>query len=352
MKRLLFTHNTNISNGLNMLSGVFKNIRCCNDDGSPIGLGAQFRHGLDSQYGEIKFIMNPNFEKNKKGFRVNEDRTVDKVEKPYYLDFYSGEFSGEILNQRLDEEYKKFRKRPSKRLRPKYKSQLSPRDKKIIQNIVQQLNIKDFESLNPYQQCKMIEDTIETPKIFMDKCIAYQKDLLYERTPYGEACRSDSEKQYSWCNIQLHLAENVPFTDVKAVLLPKYLLFMKDITVDNLSLPEFLKEVNEKKYRKGKMNPFYHKLHFIGTKDYDKYYSYISPKLFQEDEYYKYLYKLNQRDLKNKKVKDFKLLQDYKNALKDGTRATYASSSLISSTRRQFNQEVKVYLDIVNDLLT
>lgn len=58
---LLYTHNTPISTFIPMILGNYTTIRCCDSEGSPIGRGAQFRYGLDSQYGDAKFIMKPDF---------------------------------------------------------------------------------------------------------------------------------------------------------------------------------------------------------------------------------------------------------------------------------------------------
>lgn len=373
MRQLLFTHNTNISNGLKMLSGEYKNLRCCEDDGRPIGLGIQFRHGLDSQYGEIKFIMKKNFEKNKKGIQVLPNMNVKKINEPFYFDFYRGKgYKDEELKEKLNEEYQRSTTRPSKRPVDKYKSKLPRKTKKLLTRTVDKIikiDNKIVEARNYSQQCQMMKEILEDdqhyeeirrvigPELdninvddFMDLCKLLQDDKIYEMSPYGIPCQSESEKKYSWCNIQLHLGENVPFTDVLVVILPRYLLNIDDIVqIDGMPLSEFLKRLNESKIWKDKMNPFYHKLLFVGTKDYSKYYNYIYSELLNENPYYTSLRMKNQKDMMSgKKVKDLTLSQDYRKALKQGTRAAYMGSSQLSSTRGQFNKEMKLYMDIVN----
>jgi len=60
-KKLQFVHNTNMDTFLKMLSGEYTYIRALDAFGRPIGRGAQFRYGLDSQYGDVKLIMKPDF---------------------------------------------------------------------------------------------------------------------------------------------------------------------------------------------------------------------------------------------------------------------------------------------------
>lgn len=55
--RLLFTHNTPLTTFLEMIDGSSMYVRCCDSSGDIIGKGAQFRHGLDSQYGDIVFVF-------------------------------------------------------------------------------------------------------------------------------------------------------------------------------------------------------------------------------------------------------------------------------------------------------
>lgn len=361
MKKLLFTHNTNIPNGLNMLTGEFKNLRCCEDDGTPIGLGIQFRHGLDSQYGEIKFIMKDGFEKNKMGIKINKDESVEKINRPFYYDFFEQkEYRGKELEKKLDQEYKQFKKRPTIRSLPKNKPRLSPKDKKIVHEIVGQAvhhMDEDFQNNSYKVKCKKVNQWLKNKHLdddlddeFLSACFKLIKIKEYEISPYGNPCQTKSESKYSWCHIQLHLGENIPFTDVKAVLIPKFVLYLDDLTINDIPAKDFLYQLNNSEKVNGEKNPFYHKLYFVGPKDYSKYYSYISPELLFENTFYIYLRNLNERELSNgKKVKDLRLLQDLENALKEGTRAGRYSSSQLSSTRKQFHNDMKVYMDILND---
>lgn len=199
-RELLFTHNTNISSALRMFSGEYKNIRYCEQiDGksSIIGRGAQFRWGLDSQYGEIKFIMKRHFWKAYK-LGVSEKNRVKKFAKHVvFRDFWGDvEFSdGEEL-------------------------------KNILLTQALNYNFRKKEKSNS------------------GFC-----DDQYDRT------------NFSWCNIQIHIGENVSFFDIDAVLIPSFVWKMK-VGFNDMEIGDFLDNVNSSLTigQNFEPNPFYNKL--------------------------------------------------------------------------------------------
>ena len=81
-RELLWTHNSPLESAKNILDYGY--IR-------PGDLGTQFRYGLDSQYGHVKFVMRRNFEKNKSGRdawatrRNNERKSTNE---PYFYSIF------------------------------------------------------------------------------------------------------------------------------------------------------------------------------------------------------------------------------------------------------------------------
>jgi hypothetical protein len=278
-----------------MFTGEYPYLRCC-DQNKIIGLGIQFRHGLDSQYGEIKLIMKPGFEKGKKGVSVDSSYHHEPKFQPYpnYFKFYENQsYTGEKLQKQMDSEAR-MKKR-------------SPRSAK-------------FSS----------------------------KDPSY---PYGPQCVG-KEKNYSWCNIQLHLGSDVPFTDVAAVLVPRFLLYLPEehFSFHGLPIHEILYLVHYSKVLHGKPNPFYHKLHFVGPKNYNDYYAYIEPigmRIDDQDDFYEQLILYNQYIDPYPKIDLSDVENNHLRAMKQGT-ALGKNSSFVASTLHAFHDEMNEYQKIMN----
>lgn len=363
-KKLLFTHNTNIPSGLLMLNGTYPFLRCCDDLGKPIGSGLNFRHGLDSQYGEIKFIMKPDFEVSKKGVAINfKDGSSKIVPYPFYVDYLNNIiYKGKELENRLEREAKQFGKR-YKRIKT-YNPQLSQKEFDSINNLFKRISEVypklDLLSTNSFREPDKICSTVLNiisgidPNIELDflriKCKKFIQDTIHKLDPYGLPCFDKKELKYSWCNIQLHIGENVPFSDVQAVILPKYLLNLDSISFSGIPLPQFLLQINNSKMWKGNPNPFYNKLYFVGTENYYEYYDYISP-LLTYNKYYNKLFKMYEKDrLSNPNIASLWVVLDSDKAIEDATKTSAYNTSKISSTLDQYNKEVQVYLDIINSL--
>lgn len=82
---LQWTHNAPITS-INAIfdSGVIKSFK---ED--PISRGAQFRYGLSSDYGEIKFVMKSNFEDGRRGLDIRETNNHVIVNEPFMLDMFA-----------------------------------------------------------------------------------------------------------------------------------------------------------------------------------------------------------------------------------------------------------------------
>lgn len=158
---LLPTHNTSLDTALNMFLGNFQYIKGVEKTGEhvyPVGRGAQFRWGIDSQYGEVIFIMKPQFWRNySKG--VEESFGAPKItDEVIFNDFWAGKQRNELEAEeqmKLEASYFGFR----------------------------EPHVVDVE------YCKNIKD----------------------------------RKNLTWCNIQIHIGENVSLDDVETVLFPRYL---------------------------------------------------------------------------------------------------------------------------------
>jgi hypothetical protein len=351
---LLFTHNTNILTGLYMLAGYYDHLRCCDKNGGILGYGIQFRHGLDSQYGEIKFIMKNGFEKNKKGVEVDLQNDVvmgtKLVNHPVYVDFHKKkEYKGKELKHRLREEAQRFGERVERTQHPytpltqEEFTFLKQYGEKIVDKDVYEDTICDV-LLDIYKQSK---DTTYSEEEFEKLCETMKYMAIDAGGP--TPCRGEEESGYTWCNLQLHIGENVPFTDVNAVLIPRFLLYLDDITLAGMTVPELLKTLQQSRTWKGKMNPFYKKLYFVGTKHYDMYYDYIDFRL--SNKFYNYLIDKSIKEYQEgKSTKDYSM-QNPLMAIKNATRIGINTSSRISSTLEQYNEEVKVYLKIISTLM-
>lgn len=285
--RLVFTHNTNIDTFLNMTSGLFSFIRCCEISGDLVGKGAQFRYGLDSQYGDVKLIMKPNFwKKYKKGVKNY----------PY----------SEIVNY---------------------------------------LTIFDFWESKDY---KYPDDFNEIKKLMYEQSISYDfRERKNEKKNNGNDCTVmtyDEVKEFkqenrfinSWCNYQLHLAENVNFDDIDYVILPGYLQKLNISFEKYGKISDHLKMIQTTIIINGEVNPFYNKLFFNEHgNDSKSYYSYLSSRLTSP--FYEKLQEL----------KLISIIDEQENSVLEGTRrsSNYSgNSSMISNKLNIFWEDQKIYM--------
>jgi len=193
---LLFTHNTNLEVAINFFRGKYKAFRAIDEDtGRPQGRGAQFRWGLDSQYGEIIFVMKPNFfRKYKRGVTVN----GELVNYVYFTDFWNA-IGGkeEMLKAQMITEAKKFTFRKYKRAA-------------------------------------------------------------------DDVCMKDTERyNYGWCNLQIHLGEDVNLEDVHTVFIPS----MHEKRIGDIGID----------------HPLYGKIEYYAQNIFP--YSWIYPNLQRDDNY-------------------------------------------------------------------
>lgn len=163
---LLFTHNTFLSVLYSMVtSNDSRHIRCCDSEGTILNRGAQFRYGIDSQYGDVAFIMKPDFWRNMKGSDhknrgPKEHVVVGHFYKKDFLE-YTGEANIYLVERWLENEARIYDYRP------------------------------------------------ETSGLT------------------GKECKQGTWN-VSWCNIQLHIGENVGFEHVEKVYAPAWILYDND----------------------------------------------------------------------------------------------------------------------------
>ena len=169
-EKLLWTHNTPYETIYKMMTGEYdREIRCCTPNGEPFERGAQFRWGLDSQYGDILFVMEPgDWWKNLKGVEMNPyGGPAQIVDSPVIGHFFKDDFT-------------------------QYKGE--GRD--------------EIEKM-------MLEDA-----------------HMYGHRPHtargsGAEC-NQNEWDLSWCNLQLHSGTTIPLTKVEKVLFPRWMITDND----------------------------------------------------------------------------------------------------------------------------
>ena len=247
---LLFTHNTSVETFLQIISGYDQSLWAASDR------GAQFRYGLDSQYGEVKFIMKKSnyllkqyIQRQKDDDIIVDGRFEGKLypNEPYFLNFF-------------------------KKGEPPF---LSGEYKKLNDELYRQAHNYDFRR-------------------FVNVDTYYDKDkneIL--QIPAGEYCSNEGQ-QPSWCNMQLHLGNNISLRHVECVLVPEFLFstefntFVKenDPKIKEILGKETMSEFIDDKFNKiqkqhdetrhGIINYLYNKLIRVQEcKDYKKYYGYI-----------------------------------------------------------------------------
>lgn len=162
VKFLFFTHNTLLSVLYTMVTTPdAHHIRCCKPDGAVMNRGAQFRHGLDSQYGDVVFVMKRDFWLELKG--------VDYHKKEIINNTFVGHF---------------------------YKRDFIPYDSEA----------------NKFH----VERWLETDS------------RMYDFRPAtvglnGKECKLRTWN-VSWCNVQLHIGDNVGFEHVYKVYVPAWVV--------------------------------------------------------------------------------------------------------------------------------
>ena len=166
VKSLFFTHNTLITVLYTIITSSDSHyIRCCSPDGSIINKGAQFRHGLDSQYGDIVFVMQKDFWLKKKG-----------------MDYHN--------------------KVP------------------VSHAVVGHSHKRDFIEYNSLQNINQTHKWLEKDA----NLYAMREPIRLDKGfGSGKECKGKAW-QFSWCNVQLHLGENIDLTNVRRVYAPAWLL--------------------------------------------------------------------------------------------------------------------------------
>lgn len=216
--RLLYTHNTSIATLYKIVTGKENHIRCCYPDGTPSGLGAQFRHGLDSQYGDVIFVMKPNFFLNKTGFMIHNTAVTERTKNPVF---------GHIMTN-------------------------------------------DFLEYTPENQT-----TISLWQLTEAKMSNFRPTSAGFN---GSECQQKSWPM-SWCNIQVHLSENIGLHNVLKVYVPNWLKyqslkwlytpFKEHLASENVDLEILIKLINNnlRTLPNGKKNHLNGLFHFYGPND-------------------------------------------------------------------------------------
>lgn len=161
-KLLFFTHNTLLSVLYAMLSNPnAHSIRGVDESGVVLNRGAQFRYGVDSQYGDIVFLMKNDFWRKLKGTKERGKEVTEHVAVGHFYkhDFvhYSGKANEFLVERWLELEALAFDFRP------------------------------ETFGLN------------------------------------GKECKQ-REWNVSWCNMQIHVGENVKFNHVEKVYAPAWIV--------------------------------------------------------------------------------------------------------------------------------
>lgn len=290
--QLLFTHNTNIPTFLHMLLGDYSFIRCCeiNKLGReiPYRRGAQFRYGLDSQYGEIKLIMKPNFWKHyKRGITYSEEF----INHPNFYDFWS------------DVEYKDNNK-----------------ELKIL--LESQAINYNFRFLD--QNRNLINEG-------GNECIRYSEEILSNPK---QILKSGYP---SWCNIQLHIGDNVSYDDILAVIVPGILKYDSNIIFkgqsQNININELISNAQNNDFlANGKLNPFKGKIIFTDSQcgSLCKYYGYFDNESRIKHDFYS------------------QILKDEINFNNFMQRSSiHGNSSILAVSSEEFIREQQVYMKLL-----
>ena len=244
---LLFTHNTQIPTFLNMILGIYdQSIRCCYQD-KAVGRGAQFRYGLDSMYGDIKFILKPRFwEKISKGVNFN----GEIIKSPYFYDLWE--------NIGFD-----FQKDPFLQY--------------LLVCEALNYNFRHLDIKNsPY---------FEFPGMCQERFQKVQNNYKLGLDP-----QILDDRYATWCNIQLHLGENIQFSDILAVIIPKFvlepnLLYLTKPDGQKIDISTVFNKLIKDKSIDGKPNSLYDRI-IVSDVTLEDYYNNIDYKLPKLDSFY------------------------------------------------------------------
>jgi hypothetical protein len=166
VKELLFTHNTLISVLYAIVTKAdTRYIRCCTSEGYVINKGAQFRYGVDSQYGDVIFVMKKDFWRDLKGVDFRRHIVLDY---PYVGHSHKRDF------------------------------------------------IENFGDGN----INLVDRWLEIDASYYDFRRPPEPGV---RIGNGKECK-ESHWDFSWCNIQLHIGENVGLHHVEKVYAPAWIV--------------------------------------------------------------------------------------------------------------------------------
>lgn len=274
---LLWTHNTSMDTGIKMMSGEYTNIKCCTSSniGKKIkGRGAQFRWGLDSQYGDFKIIMRPDFwRKYNKGV---DPFTQEITSSPKFVDFWDGK----------------------------------------------------------------VMSFAQAEKLLKNQASKYTYRSKSGHPGQFNLCDKNEREMYTWCNIQLHIGENVEFEDIAFVLVPAFLENNSDIS-----------KYNTLEYTPGTTiaNPFKNKLIFAGSDNIENYYEWVKDSVVHPniEEYFRFFGNIStSEDELQLSSYDSMVLAVKLGMLRDPR--IHGSSSRFAMNLDSFRAEEKEYINLLN----
>ena len=217
-KCLLWTHNTPYETLHKILIGEFRrHFRCCDEKGKIIGKGAQFRYGIDSQYGDVIFIMRPgDWWKSMRGVKLLPNSKPVKTQSPVI---------GHIF--RDFQEYNKH---------------------KI------QIDLELFNQAKKYNY---------RPKNIRGD---------------GTECISDKNKKktkLTWCYDQMHIGQNISLGLVLKILVPRWILNNIESIPDGKLLYDMITN-NMPMFPDGSVNKLNGKIILYGPDNIKEHYTYIT----------------------------------------------------------------------------
>lgn len=292
--KLLFTHNTQIPTFIKMLIGDYnQEIRCCHNN-RPVGKGAQFTYGLDSMYGEIKIILKPRFwEKIGKGV----DWNGQMIKSPFFVDLFS---------------------------MAQFDFQKDPFIQYLMVSEALNYNFRDID-LKKVKYMQLYEAQLSCESRYIEVNNSYK---------LGKDPQILAESYSSWCNIQLHLGENIQFSDILAIIVPSFVLepnklFIERDNGDRVDISNiFIRTLTERNIN-GKPNALYDRL-IVADIDFENYFNNINYALPKLDNFY------NQSAFSN-----------YNFPNHDGMRRAGPNSSPLECTPDAFTSEENIYMKLL-----
>lgn len=300
---LLYTHNTLIPTFMLMITGQYSFIRCCQQTWSgveiPAGRGAQFRYGLDSQYGEVKIILKPKFwEQYSRGVSLE---TGDFVDYPNFYDFWTQKgYEGDSNDLKY---------------------------------------LLETQALN--YNFRVVDEKLGLTNEGGEECKQYTRNIM-ENKEKGLPPSVLDTAYPSWCNVQLHLGNNVKYDDILAVIVPSFLKD-PDIIFSNIQTAKMLESAqNDDTLPDGKPNPFKGKLIFVqsGTIVPAKYYGYRSENVGNKSG------NALERDFYNNLRKKLGQTTD-DNRFMQRNRFPNGNSSLVATSSDEFKKEQQEYMRLL-----